>query len=218
MRSAYIYWSNFNNYRVGGGSIGRANKTGTGVDPSFVSGLTNPFGVAVDAAGPAPRPPTPDVQVPIPDTPFPVYQPGGGAGPPHFTSVQSSHDVWAPTARSTATDASTARFVARGTVFSFALDKASTVQIAVRRVSTGRRVGRTCKAPARRLRRTHRCQRLTTVATLRRTAHAGANQVPFTGRIRGTALTPGRYRAVFTGQAAGANAQAVSVGFRIVRP
>jgi virginiamycin B lyase len=38
----YIYWANQT------GSIGRANLDGSGVDPSFMTGVVDPFGVAVD--------------------------------------------------------------------------------------------------------------------------------------------------------------------------
>jgi hypothetical protein len=42
--------------------------------------------------------------------------------------------------------------------------------------------------------------------TLTRTAHAGVNRVAFSGRIRGRALPPGRYEAIFTpSDAAGAS-------------
>ncbi len=214
---SFIYWSNFANYAVGGGSIGRADLTGNGVDPTFVSGLSSPFGVAVDAAGPTPAPTFTNPQLPIPARPFPVYQPGGSAAPV-FDSVQSSHDVWAPAKGSTAIDASAGRPVPRGTVFSFVLSRAAKVKIAIRRATSGRRAGRRCRATTRRLRRKPRCVRLVTVVTLTRRARAGLNKVPFTGRIRGRALAPARYTAVFTAKAGAASSRATTVRFRVVRP
>jgi hypothetical protein len=40
---AHVYWSNYV-----AGTIGRANRNGTGVDQSFISGASVPQGVAVD--------------------------------------------------------------------------------------------------------------------------------------------------------------------------
>ena len=60
------------------------------------------------------------------------------------------------------------------------------------------------------------CTRTITIATLRRTGHAGLNKVAFTGRIRGKALKPGRYQAVFTATDAADASRARSLGFTIV--
>jgi hypothetical protein len=106
----------------------------------------------------------------------------------------------------------------RGTVFSFRLDLAATVRIAIRKTATGRRVGRLC-LPNTRARRTRpRCLRTITVATLTRTARPGLNRVAFSGRIRGRALAPGRYRAVLTARNSAGTSAPRSLGFRIVRP
>jgi hypothetical protein len=86
----------------------------------------------------------------------------------------------------------------RGTVFSFRLDQPATVKIAIQTKARGRRVGRTCRADTPRLRRDPRCVRTIIIATLARTARVGLNTVAFSGRIRGTALKPGRYQAAFT--------------------
>jgi hypothetical protein len=42
---AYVYWTNYDT-----GTIGRANLDGTGANPSFITGASNPGGVAVDGA------------------------------------------------------------------------------------------------------------------------------------------------------------------------
>ncbi len=86
----------------------------------------------------------------------------------------------------------------RGTVFSFRLDQAATVRIAIQTKTPGRRVGRSCRAEARRLRHKPRCTRTITIATLTRLGHPGLNKVPFSGRIRATALPPGLYQVSFT--------------------
>jgi hypothetical protein len=79
-----------------------------------------------------------------------------------------------------------------------------------RRVLSRRR----CRAP----RSPRTCQRFTTVVTLTRNAKKGLNAVPFSGRIRGKALAPGRYRAVFTPRSGRVAGKAKTVAFRIVTP
>jgi hypothetical protein len=87
---------------------------------------------------------------------------------------------------------------ARGTVFSFSLDQAATVRIAIQATATGRRVGGRCRRATRKLRRRARCARVIAVATLTRTGHAARNRIAFSGRLRDHALAPGRYRTVFS--------------------
>ena len=69
---------------------------------------------------------------------------------------------------------------------------------------------------------TIRVKRLRTKAKpvkLVRTSAAGRNRVRFTGRVRGGALRPGRYRASFTAtDGAGGRTAPQVVKFRIVRP
>jgi hypothetical protein len=77
-------------------------------------------------------------------------------------------------------------------------------------------VGRACRPANRSLRHKPACTRAVTVATLTRTAHAGLNRVAFTGRIRGRALTPGGYEAVFTATNAAGASRPGSLGFTLV--
>ena len=86
----------------------------------------------------------------------------------------------------------------RGTVFSFRLDQAATVKIAIQKKVPGRRVARSCRAESRRLRHKPRCTRTIKIATLIRSGRPGLNKVPFSGRIRASALPPGRYQVTFT--------------------
>ncbi|MGH2989929.1 MAG: hypothetical protein ACRDMA_08700, partial [Solirubrobacterales bacterium] len=44
---AFIYWTN--NAQSEGTTIGRASNDGSGVDQSFIAGLNDPTGVAVDS-------------------------------------------------------------------------------------------------------------------------------------------------------------------------
>lgn len=137
---------------------------------------------------------------------------GGGPGPvlPHKATISSlgeTNSTFVVGSSSTPLTGRTAvRRPKRGTTFSFRLDQAATVTIAIQTNARGRRVGRTCKPDARRLRKRPRCTRTITIAWLNRTAHAGANKLAFTGRIRGKALKPGHYQAAFTAlDAAGAS-------------
>jgi lysophospholipase L1-like esterase len=104
----------------------------------------------------------------------------------------------------------------RGTVFSFRLDQPARVTIAIQRQAPGRRVGRSCRHPRSRLRHKPRCTRTILVAALGEQGHAGLNEVVFSGLVRGRALKPGRYRAVFAaiGRAGASTAQ--TLRFRIV--
>jgi hypothetical protein len=56
-----------------------------------------------------------------------------------------------------------------------------------------------------------------TIATLTRSAHPGLNKVAFSGRIRGKALTPGRYQATFKAEDSAGVSPAQMLSFTIVR-
>jgi hypothetical protein len=96
------------------------------------------------------------------------------------------------------------------------LNWAATVKIVIERKAPGRRKGHGCRPPSRSLRRHPRCTRTVTTATLARAAHAGANSVPFTGRIKGKALKPGHYVAVFTASNSGGTSAGDALTFTIV--
>jgi hypothetical protein len=132
--------------------------------------------------------------------------------------VNSSNSVFAPGGSSTPVQGRAAAKRKRGTVFSFTLENAGTMRIAIQRAMSGRRSGRRCRPPTRRLRGKRACTRWVTQHSLTRTAHTGVNRVPYTGRVRGKALRPGRHRAVFTATAPGfSRSAAATVKFRIVR-
>lgn len=61
------------------------------------------------------------------------------------------------------------------------------------------------------------CTRTVAIATLTRTANAGLDRVPFTGRINRKALRPGPYQAVFTATAAAGTAAPQTVLFTVVK-
>jgi hypothetical protein len=105
----------------------------------------------------------------------------------------------------------------RGSAFLFALSENARTSIAIARALPGRRSGKRCVKPRRKLKR--RCTRYVVRATLTRTkTKQGANKVAFTGRVGKRRLKPGRYRAtVGAVDAAGNRAKPKRVSFRIVR-
>ncbi len=109
----------------------------------------------------------------------------GGAQTPTFGS----------TARARKRQQGTTRRLGRGTAFLYTLSEAATVKIAIAERSPGRRQGKRCAAPTRRLRRARRCLRVIPRGTLTRVSHQGANRLAFSGRVGSRALSPGRYQA-----------------------
>ncbi len=103
----------------------------------------------------------------------------------------------------------------KGTTFSFRLDQAATVKIAIQTTLAGRRVGGRCVAATTALRKKPRCTRTVTIATLTRTAHTALNKVAFSGRIGGKAVKPGSYKAVFTASDAAGSATPKTISFTI---
>jgi len=155
-----------------------------------------------------------------------IYAPsaptGGGGTPPPATkatisSLGETNSIFTVGRSSTPPTGQTARRHKQGTVFSFRLDHPATMKIAIQTKTRGRRVRHVCKPDTRRLRRKPRCTRTTTIATLTRTAHAGLNRIAFTGRIRGKALKPGRYQALFTATDVAGASTPRSLSFAIVK-
>ena len=175
-------------YGGGGGEGGYAGGGGGGGSSGFGAGATN-TSVAGDLTG------SPSITL--------AYTPSGGGGKPHPkkaapTGLGLTNKTFVVGKASTPlTGATTATAHKVGTTFSFRLDRAATVKIAIRRLASGRRVKGVCRAPSAKLRHDPRCTRTIAIVTLRRTAHAESNKVAFTGPIRGQAFQPGNYRAVF---------------------
>jgi hypothetical protein len=138
--------------------------------------------------------------------------------PMRIVVVVSSNPSFAPGSGSTPIRGNTAqrRRVPRGTVFSFRLNQEARVTIDILRKKAGRMVKRKCRKPTAKTRTKRKCD-LRVAPRLFRSAHAGENRVPFTGRIKRKALKPGRYVAVFTATGAGGKSKA-RAPFRIVRP
>ncbi len=107
----------------------------------------------------------------------------------------------------------------RGSAFRFRLSELADVTITIHRSLSGRRVGKSCRKPSRRLRKRRKCTRYVRRATLtRRKLKAGSRRVTFTGRIGRTKLKVGSYRATISGTDAAKNrSRTRRTTFRVVR-
>jgi hypothetical protein len=160
----------------------------------------------------APYPPPEDPDPPGGEQPPP---PGDDKTAPLF---EGSVTVSNPVFRIGTPQAARRRPAPRGTRFRYTLSEAATVRIAIERRARGRRVGRRCRPPSRRLRKRRRCTRWLGRGALEVPAVAGPNSTPFSGRIGRRALAPARYRGrLVATDAVGNRSVERRVSFRIVR-
>jgi hypothetical protein len=105
-----------------------------------------------------------------------------------------------------------------GTTFKFSLSEDSSVSINISRAQAGKRSGKRCVKPTKKLSHAKMCQRLVSRGTLHRTLSAGKRSVKFTGRIGNKKLAPGRYVATTTAtDQAGNKSKKKTVKLRVVR-
>jgi hypothetical protein len=90
----------------------------------------------------------------------------------------------------------------RGSAFRYSLSKAGNVTITIHALLAGRVSKGKCVKPTRKLRSAKKCTRAVKRGSLRRSGAAGANNVPFSGRIGKKPLAPGSYRATIAAAAA----------------
>jgi hypothetical protein len=107
--------------------------------------------------------------------------------------------------------------IPRGSAFRYTLSVAASVRLRISAVLPGRRSGRRCLPPSRRLMHNRRCTRLALKRTLRRHGHAGRNTVRFSGKIGTRALKPGRYQARITATAESGASTPRTLRFTIVK-
>jgi hypothetical protein len=165
----------------------------------YVASLVSSAVAIFDRATPPPPPPAP-----APPPPPPPAPPARDTVPPNVAGFAVSPN----------------RFPVRGrSSFRFRLSERAAARVLIERALAGRRVGRRCVAPTRKLRKRARCTRLTRVGTLTyRNRPPGANRIPFSGRIGRRALAGGSYRATITAtDAAGNRSRPRRAVFRIVR-
>ena len=112
----------------------------------------------------------------------------------------------------------TAKKPSGGTTFRWTLSEAATVKVAIAQRFPGRRSGKRCAVPSRKLRTHAACARLLARVGLARHAKAGRGSLVFSGRWGKRHLAPGSYQATLTAKDAAANAsKPVTVRFRVIR-
>jgi Tol biopolymer transport system component len=111
-----------------------------------------------------------------------------------------------------------ARRAKAGTAFRFRLSAGAEVTIALHARAAGKRVGKSCRKPAPKLRKRKACVRFVKRGALVRGGlAAGKHSVAFSGRVGRKALRPGRYRATLVARNAGGKSDAVWLSFRVVK-
>jgi hypothetical protein len=106
-----------------------------------------------------------------------------------------------------------------GSAFRFRLSERAKVVVTIERALPGRKVGRRCRPPSRRLRGRRRCTIYKKQGSItRRNRRAGRNVISFSGRIGLKPLRAGRYRAtVAATDAAGNRSKRRRTSFTVVR-
>ncbi|MDQ6848680.1 MAG: cell wall-binding repeat-containing protein [Actinomycetota bacterium] len=105
----------------------------------------------------------------------------------------------------------------KGTTFRYTLSEAATVRISISQRLAGRRKGKKCVTPTRKLRKAKKCTRVLSRGTLTRASHVGANSVAFSGRIGSKKLSPGSYLATLIAtDAANNSSKGRTISFTIV--
>jgi hypothetical protein len=107
--------------------------------------------------------------------------------------------------------------LAKGGRFRYTLNRAARVTIVIQRRLAGRRKGRRCVRPTKRLRCNRRCARYQRRGALTRSGRAGPNTVAFSGRIGSRALAPGFYRATIKATNTAGSSPPRRTTFKIVR-
>jgi hypothetical protein len=104
-----------------------------------------------------------------------------------------------------------------GTTFVFTLSEPASVSLRITHSVPGRRSGRSCLKPSKKLRTHKRCSRTVIDGTLHRTGTAGVNRIAFSGRLGRKALLPGSYSVTLTATGFGLVSRPQTMNFRIVR-
>lgn len=91
------------------------------------------------------------------------------------------------------------------TGFRATLSEPARITIAISRRDAGRRSGKACRKPARKLRKAKRCTRLTKAGSLTAAGRAGVNAIAFKNKVGRRTLKPGAHQAVFTARDAAGN-------------
>jgi hypothetical protein len=190
-----------------GGAIGRVTTSGQVTEFPLPAGSGRPFGITTGPDGNiwfTTRSPAAVVRMSF-DPVTPAGRGGGGGGGGAGVVADRAAPRVSPGLR-------LAGFrQGRGSTFTFSLSEPAKVSIKVeRRLGTGRRVDGRCVRRTRRNRSRPVCTRYSSVGTVRTDGRQGVNELRFSGRLNGRALSPGTYRASLTATDAAGNASAVS--------
>jgi hypothetical protein len=118
----------------------------------------------------------------------------------------------------TATAAAAKKKTPVGTTFSWRLSEAAGVTVRIERPTSGRRKGRSCVKPTKKLRKAKKCTLWVRTGTLTRASASGATKLAFSGRIGKKALKPGTYHAVVSAVDAAGNASSErTIAFKVVK-
>jgi hypothetical protein len=107
--------------------------------------------------------------------------------------------------------------VPTGTTIRFTLDRAGSVAIRSARALPGRKSGKRCVKPTKRLSHAKHCTRFVNARALTRKAKTGRNNIAFSGRIGKRALARGNYRLTVVPSVPGARGKSKETTFKIVR-
>ena len=106
----------------------------------------------------------------------------------------------------------------KGTTIRFNLSEPASVRFTITQKRPGRRMGKRCVAPTRKLRHAKRCARTLTLGSFTRSEPAGAASVRFSGRLGGRKLGPGSYTLTLSPtDLAGNRGVPKSIKFKIVK-
>jgi hypothetical protein len=111
-----------------------------------------------------------------------------------------------------------ARKVKLGTSFAYTLSEPARVLFTIEQKLPGRRVGRTCRKPSRKLAHKKACVRFVRRGAFAQDGATGVNRKRWSGKLGKRALKPGSYRVTLTAKDPAGNVSKVKrLKFKIVR-
>jgi hypothetical protein len=111
-----------------------------------------------------------------------------------------------------------ARAVKLGTAFVYTLSEPARVLFSIEQKQPGRRVGRTCKKPTRKIAHKKACVRFVRRGAFAQDSTTGANRRKWSGKLGKRALKPGSYRVTLTAKDPAGNVSKVKrLKFTIIR-
>lgn len=145
--------------------------------------------------------------IPPVDPPGPGDDGGGGTNEPPGSGDTSEPPVIVPPSTPGDTTNPVLSKLARTKAgFRATLSEPARLTITVSRREAGRRAGKACKKPTRKLRKARKCTRLTKIGSLTVAGKRGANAIAFKNKVGRRTLKAGAYQASFVARDAAGNA------------